>query len=293
MNNEILVIGATGRVGRCLVAELERLGVPVRAATRNPTATPKDGVRQVLFDLEKPVTFAPALDGVERVFLIARPGDENADIHSLPLLDQMKRQGVHHVVNLTAMGVDKMPAAALRKIELHLENSGMAFTHLRPNFFMQQFSSGAHLKSIRYNSAFCIPAGSAKVSYVDIRDIASAAAISLTSSVHMNKAYLLTGEQALDHHEVAKILSHVCGKTISYVDIDEQTARDQLASNGFPPKWVERVIGMYKLVRQDFSAPVSTDIKDVLGRPAITFEQFASENPTVWSNACAGNEGKF
>ena len=284
MSNEILVIGATGKVGRCLVTELERLGVAVRAATRNPTVAPRDGVRQILFDFEKPMTFAPALDGVERVFLMARPGDENADIHSLPLLDQMKRQGVHHVVNLTAMGVEKMPAVALRKIELHLENSGMAFTHLRPNFFMQQFSTGPLLQSIRHKSAFYIPAGSARLSYIDIRDIAAAAAISLTSSAHMNKAYMLTGEQAIDNYQVAKILSDVCGKIISYVDVNEQTARSQLASNGFPPKWVERLIGMYKLVREGFSAPISTDIKNILGRPAITFEQFAADNAGVWLN---------
>ena len=282
MNDEVLVIGATGKVGSRLVAELERLGVPVRAATRHPTAASKDGVRQILFDFEDPATFAPALDGVERVFLIARPGDENADVHSLPLIDQMKRRGVHHVVNLTAMGVDNMPATALRKIELHLEDSGMTFTHLRPNFFMQQFSSNPLVESIRHKNAFYIPAGRAKLSYIDVRDIAAAAALSLTSSAHVNQAYTLTGERALDNYQVAEILSRACKKSISYVDIDEETARGLLAGSGFPPRWVERLMGMYQLVRQGYCEPVSADVKNILGRPAITFEQYAADYADAW-----------
>src|SRR5439155_1415057 len=84
----------------------------------------------VEFDFERPETFAPALEGVERVFLIARPGDEQADRVAIPLIDEMKRQGVRHVVNLTAMGVEMLEGMALKKVERYLEDSGIGFYRL-------------------------------------------------------------------------------------------------------------------------------------------------------------------
>src|SRR5512140_27951 len=143
----VLVIGATGEVGSRVLAELGTRGVPVRAASRQPAVAsaasapcasgPVDWVR---FDLEAPETFDPALAGVARVFLIARPGDDDADRPARPLVQAMLRAGVRHVVDLSAMGAETRDDFALRKIELMLERSGMEWTHLRRNWFMQIFS---------------------------------------------------------------------------------------------------------------------------------------------------------
>src|SRR5206468_7994434 len=131
MAGRVLVIGATGTVGSRLVTQLDQRGEKVRAATREPAAARRHSggtAELVEFDFERPETFAPALDGADRVFLIARPGDEQADRVAVPLIDEMKRQGVRHVVNLTAMGVEMLDGMALRKVERYLEDSGIGFT---------------------------------------------------------------------------------------------------------------------------------------------------------------------
>lgn len=285
MAGPILVIGATGSVGSGLVEQLGRKGEKVRAATREPAdrRSPDNAVEFVEFDFERPQTFAAALDGVDRVFLIARPGDDHADRVAFPLIDEMKRQGVRHVVNLSAMGVEARDDFALRKVERYLEESGIGFTHLRPNFFMQVFSTGPLLLDIRSTGAIHIPAAGAKLSYIDARDIAAVAAATLTEQGHMGKAYTLTGGQALDHHEIARAISGAAGKTIQYVAITEETALRVLAAAGLSPERAERLIGFYRLVRQGFCASVSSDVQTVLGRPPISFEQFAKDHASCWT----------
>ncbi|WP_257456613.1 SDR family oxidoreductase [Archangium lipolyticum] len=285
MAGRILVIGATGTVGGHLVAQLEQLGEEVRAATREPgRAARRTGgkTQYVSFDLERPETFAPALDGADRVFLMARPGDEQADRVALPLIDEMKRQRIRHVVNLTAMGAEHREDFALRKVERYLEASGLGFTHLRPNFFMQIFSGGPLLQDLETTGALHIPAADAKLSFVDARDIAAMAVAALTGPGHAGKAYTLTGARALDHAEVARTLSEVAARSIQYVPLGEEEARQLLARSGLSPERIERLIGFYRLVRQGFCAPVSSDIETVLGRPPISFERFARDHASCW-----------
>jgi uncharacterized protein YbjT (DUF2867 family) len=285
MSEKILVVGATGTVGRPLVAELVNAGMAVRAASRDP-----ERARGVLpaaaaivpFDLERPATFGDALQGVERVFLMARPGDEHADHLAFPLIEAMERHGVRHVVDLSALGAEARPSFALRKIEQRLEASPMTFTHLRPNFFMQLFTSGSLLAAVRA-SAIRVPAALAKVSWIDARDVAAAAAAVLVAGkVHAGKAYTLTGPQALDHAEIAAMIHQACGRAVSYEAISEEEARRVLAQVGFPAPWVERLIGFYRLVRDELAAPVSSAVQDLTGRPARRFSAFASEHAAIW-----------
>jgi uncharacterized protein YbjT (DUF2867 family) len=187
MRKSVLVTGATGRVGGVLVTELARRGHAVRAAVRRPMQRPASQsnlVTDVEFDFDRPETLAGALDGVYRVFLIARPGDDKADAVAAPLVDQMKRRHIRPVVNLTALGVEALPDTALRKIERSIEDSGIAFTHLRPNFFMQVFAADPLLPGIRARGVLAVPAGDATLSFVDAQDIAAVAAVALTEPGH-------------------------------------------------------------------------------------------------------------
>ncbi|MEN6497751.1 MAG: SDR family oxidoreductase [Thermoguttaceae bacterium] len=285
MAGPILIIGATGTVGSELVAQLRGKGESVCGATRKPAeaarrSSPAD--EYVEFDLERPETFVQALQGIDRVFLMARPGDDHADRVALPLIDEMKRQGVRHVVDLSAIGVEKREEMALRKVEQYLERSGMEFTHLRPNWFMQVFTGGPLLAGIRAAAAIQIPAADARISYVDVRDIVAMAAAALTEPGHAGKAYTITGPQALHHQEIAEQISGATGKAVRYVPISEETARKALQSAGFPPERVERLIGFYQFVRAGFCEPVSPDTETVLGRQPISFERFANDYASSW-----------
>lgn len=284
MNGHILIIGATGSVGSELVSLLIPTGARVRAASRKPAGQLSTSeVEFVEFDFDRPQTFAPALHGVDRVFLIARPGDDHPDRTAVPLIDEMKRQRVRHVVDLSAMGVETRNDFGLRTVELYLEDSVIGYTHLRPNFFMQIFSSGALLADVRSTGAIHMPAADAKLSYVDVRDIAAVASAALTGGeTHIGEAYTLTGSAALDHYQIAEAISSASQKTVQYVPISEEFARQSLSAAGFTSERVERLIGFYKLVRAGFCAPVSADVEKVLGRPPISFAQFAGDNASCW-----------
>lgn len=284
MSGRVLVIGATGSVGSAVVDELIRAGQKINAATRTPQSvgSSNDSVENVEFDFERPLTFEKALTGVDRVFMIARPGDDHADVVALPFIDEMQRLNVSRVVNLTAMGAETRDDMALRKIERYLEDSGLGFTHLRPNFFMQVFSTGLLLADIRSTGGIHIPAADAKLSYIDVRDIAAVAARALIDESHIGKAYTLTGGSALDHYEIAQHISDAADRRIDYVPISEDTARSGLERAGLSASRTERLIGFYRLVRQGFCAPVSVDVEAILGRHPISFTEFANDFASCW-----------
>jgi uncharacterized protein YbjT (DUF2867 family) len=281
---KILVTGATGKTGAPLVKQLIEKGELVRAATRNPAAAVLEGdaFETVDFDFERPQTFSPALDGVDRVFLMARPGDPRPQETGVPFIDQAVASGVRLIVNLTAMGVERVDDFPLRLIEKYIEASLVSWTHLRPNWFMQNFNSGPMLADIQATGALHLLSGDAKISFIDVRDVAAVAAVALTECGHTNKAYMLTGGEALDHHQVVSYLSNVAGKTIRYVPLGEDDGRKMLAGIGLSGEQIERMINMQRMVRQGLCQPVSPDVESVLGRTPITFEQYVRDYAGYW-----------
>jgi uncharacterized protein YbjT (DUF2867 family) len=281
---KILVIGASGKTGAPLVKRLIEKGEQVRAATRKPAAASvaEDTFETVDFDFDRPGTFSPALDGVDRLFLMVRPGDPRPHETALPFVDKAVASGVKRIVSLTAMGVERVDDFPLRVIEKHIEASAVSWTHLRPNWFMQNFSSGPMLADIRATGALHLLSGDAKISFIDVRDVAAVAAVALTESGHKNKAYTLTGGMALDHSQVVSHLSKVAGKTIVYIPLSEDDGRKMLARMGLSGEQIERMINMQRMVRQGLCEPVSPDVESVLGRRPITFEQYARDYGGYW-----------
>jgi uncharacterized protein YbjT (DUF2867 family) len=285
MSQRILIIGATGRVGVELVRLLTEKGEAVRAATRSPsTASARLPyfAEAVEFDFDRPETFAPALKGVAKVFLMARPGDNHADKVAMPFIDMAKKEGVRLIVNITAMGVEQDEFFTLRLLEKYVELSGIPYIHLRPNWFMQNFNSGPMLAEIRATGGLHLPASDAKLSFIDVRDIAAVGLAALTEPRHAGNAYTLTGGEALDHYEVVGILSRTAGKEITYVPLSEEVACAALKKAGVAGDLIERWTKFYRIVRQGLCASVTHDAESVLGRPTIAFEQYAKDHAASW-----------
>src|SRR6266536_55767 len=207
MEKTVLVTGATGTIGRDLVKILSGNGVPVRADVRDQAkARNQFGADIALstFDFEDDSSFAGALDGVGKVFLLP-PLLPNQVAVANAFIDATKRAGVRHIVRLSVIGADTDPPFTFGKwhaaSDQHVRESGLAFTFLRPNSFMQNF--------INYfpprDGTTYLPWGNGKASFVDARDIAAVAAEALTSDGHEGKTYTLTGPAALGIAEVASI----------------------------------------------------------------------------------------
>lgn len=262
---------------------LQQAGVSVKAATRNPAQyAGSAGVTPVEFDLEQSETFEPALAGVDRVFAIAKSGDAQPQAKLNPLIDAARSAGVRHVALLTARGVEMSEDIGLRKVERHLMASGLAYTILRPTWYMQNFSVGFIRPMIAQTGAIFLAAGDGKTSFIHTDDIAAVAAAALTRPGHEGQEYTLTGGRALSYGEAADIISAASGRPIGYVPISSDQMRQSLIGGGWPPESADFMTGLFYPVQQGWAAGVSPDVALVLGRQPITFEQFAAENAAVW-----------
>ncbi|MBI5501837.1 MAG: SDR family oxidoreductase [Deltaproteobacteria bacterium] len=279
----VLVVGATGKVGRETVRESSRLGATVLAATRRPGEyRGPNGVQPVELDLEHAETWNDAVRGVTRLFLMARPGDSRPEETLIPLFERARGEELERVVLLSVLGADRDEQLGLRKVEKHVAASGVPWTFLRPNWFMQNFSHGFLFDSIRATGGVYLPVGDAKVAYVDTRDVGQVGARALVEDGHEGRSYALTGPRALDHAEAVAILSRTSGRTIAYVPIGEDDARQGMLKSGWPPASVEFFLRLLRGMRAGDAAAVSPDVKAVLGRDAISFEQFADRNAAQW-----------
>lgn len=285
MSRKILVLGATGTVGSELLRLLRQQNVAVRAASRRPDECREEAgslVSWVRFDYDDPATYAPAVQGVESLFLVVRPGDDTPQNTAVPLLECARQAGVRRVVLLSAMGAQLRPDFGLRRVEVAIEEMGFACSHLRPNWFMQLFSDGPLHTDITRTSALHIPAGDAAISYIDVLDIARVACTLLTTPHQQNEGYTLTGPEPLTHASVMAKLSLVAGRPLTYVPLSEEQARLGLAAARFSPERIERLIQFYRLVRSGLCAEVTDCVRQITGHPATSFAQFAAREAHRW-----------
>lgn len=164
-----------------------------------------------------------------------------------------------------------------RQTEKMIEESGIPYTFLRPNEFMQGFINFQG-STIRSNNAFYIPAGDARVSIVDSRDIAAVAVQALVDGdTHYNKTYLVTGPEALSYHQDAEILSNATGKKIDYVNISDEEARGALKETGMDDWLISTILELYTYFRKGYASQMSSAVEEVTGRKPTTFAQFTKD----------------
>lgn len=279
MTNTILVTGATGNVGSQVVQQLIAAGITPRVAVRSlkkADALKQAGAEPVEMDLDKPETVQPAFEGIDKVFLVS-PFVPNMVQLAAILVEAAKKANLKQVVRLSALS---QPGTTLSKwhgdVEKMIGDSGIPFTFLRPNGFMQNFVNSM-ADTIKTQNAFYMPIGDGKVSLVDTRDLAAVAVAALTNTGHEGKAYEITGPEALSNQQAASILSQVLGRTINYVDVPEDAARQGMQSAGMPDVIVNALLELYTSYKAGQAATVSPVIEQVTGKKPISFEQFAKD----------------
>lgn len=282
MSKNILVTGASGNLGRDVVAALVDKGFRVKAASRQPEKlAAREGIEVVALDYESPNTFDGALAGVDGVFLVAPPMDPEAPAKLAPFIEKAKEAGVGHIVFTSALGVDQNEQAPLRVIERALMESGIQYTILRPNFFMENFSTGFTGPMIRHNAGIFLAADDAKTSFISVVDIANVAAVAFADQ-HYGKEYNLTGPEALDHAQVARIVGDVIGREIAYHALPEEVMLQGARDNGLPEPAVQYMAVLYSVVRAGFMAAVTDDVEEITGSKPVGFEVFAKGNAKCW-----------
>jgi uncharacterized protein YbjT (DUF2867 family) len=273
----ILVTGATGKVGRPLVKDLQAAGARFKIGARAPEKVPGEAVH---FDLDRPETFGPALKGIDRLFLLSSGGTQR----ETAVVDAAKKAGVGHIVKLSVWNAEKDAftfGRIHREVEKAIEASGVPWTFLRPNSFMQNFLD-SHAPAIRAQGAFYPYGHQSKMSVVDTRDVGAVAAKTLTQDGHAGKAYRLSGPEALTNQDMADALSRATGKTIRFVDLPDAQYVEALVAAGLPRPYAEGLGDISRYWAAGASEPVTPDVERVTGRKPIAFEQFARENAAAW-----------
>lgn len=270
----LIVIGGTGTVGSLVVERSRSRGHQVQVATR---ATG--------FDLAQPATWARAFAGAQRaLYLTPRSVREPLEVGTA-VFAALRTAGVERVVHLTGLGVDRAVGTPLERLERALEQSGLAFTHVRPNSFMQNFSLDPARRDIAERDELAAAAGDARISWVDARDLAEVCVAALLRDDLVGRGLDLTGPAALSHREVALALSRATGRTVQWLDLDEAATRERLLASGVPPERVAARLSFHTLARTGAFSAVSPHVEEVLGRPATPFETFAKDSAASWGRA--------
>jgi uncharacterized protein YbjT (DUF2867 family) len=280
MAEKILLTGATGTVGSFLLDQLVSASANIRALVRNEGKAARlreRGVEVVIADLSQPETLPPALDGVARVFLLTAPEERQVELQR-NMVEAAKQAGVRHLVKLSAIGAGPLAPTLLSDhytVEQEIEKSGIPFTHLRPNGFFQ--NTLMFRQTLREQGVFYGPLGDAKVSYVDARDVAAVAQAVLTSQGHEGKAYEITGPQALSYYDMAEDFSSVLGREVRYIDVPVEMLRPGMLGMGMSEWLTDALLGLFDFYKDGRAAHVSNTVREVTGREAIDFKQFAAD----------------
>jgi uncharacterized protein YbjT (DUF2867 family) len=193
------------------------------------------------------------------------------------VVDAARRRGVKHVVKLSQYAADVHAPGRFQRyhaaVEQHIRESGIPWTFLRPNLFMQGLLMLR--ATIAAEGVVYAGAGDARVSVIDVRDIAAVGAHVLTEPGHDGKTYSLTGPEALTHAELAARLSQALGRSIRYVDIPPEAMRQALLGFGMPEWQADGLVEDYAHYRRGEAAEVTTTVRDLTQSDPTTFAQFA------------------
>jgi len=284
----ILVTGATGRTGQTAAVELARRGVAVRALVRNldkAQALAAAGVAIAPGDANDPAAVRAALNGVDKLAVIMPNGEQQLAIEK-QLTDLAVEAGVSHIVKISSM--EALPTAhnPTHRMhwdsEQHIRASGIAWTMVRPSFYMQNFLSNAY--TIKTESKFYYPFGDKGAAvFTDSRDAGFFAAHCLSTAGHANKSYDITSPDRLSFHEVAAVFSKVLGRPIEYVPQDPAAYKDFLGKF-LSSRWhLDAVCDIFAEIAAGYVVDTTDTFQQVTGRPAVTLEQFVTEHRAVFT----------
>ncbi|MEU3607607.1 NAD(P)H-binding protein [Streptomyces sp. NPDC035033] len=268
----IVVTGATGNIGRPLVAALAEAGEEVVAVSRSarPEGLPA-GVRAARAELGDFASMKPVLEGADAFFILLAGELNGPGEPAVNLLDIAKEGGVKRVVlvssQLAGTRTDTPSHDRLREFEAAVRGSGLEYTILRPGGFAS--NAFAWAESVRTGRTVFAPFGDVALPVVDPADIADVAAVALREDGHSGRTYVLTGPEAVGPRQQVAQLSEVLGEEVTYVELTREQAAEAMSS--FMPEAVVEgtldVLGAPLAVEQE----VSPDVEKVLGRPARPF----------------------
>jgi len=273
MKHNILVIGGTGKTGHRVVEQLTQLGHNVRVGSRNGSPA---------FDWEDYSTFAHALKGMDRAYIVyypdlAVPGAKEA---IAALTEAALKEGLEKVVLLSGKG--EAEAEACEQI---VANSGLNYTLVRASWFNQNFSEGAFLDFVLAGQV-ALPMPEAEIPFVDADDISEVVTKVLVDDSYNGETITVTGPEKLTFEQVVKMMEQGIGKDIQYIPISIEEFKQGMKAAGLPDSYVWLFGYLFKeVLGNPDNQQVSHDVERVLGRRATSFEEYVKKTIAtgVWN----------
>jgi uncharacterized protein YbjT (DUF2867 family) len=283
----ILVTGGSGNVGKEVVNQLKGRQISFQVGVRNlENVNLSEGVNPVKFDFLNPSTYAPAVMGCDTVFLLRPPAIANTKQTLNVFLDVAWASGVSQVVFISVAGAGENRIVPHHAVEQHLRAGPAGWTILRPGFFAQNLGD-AYRQDIVDDNRIFLPAGSGRVAFIDVRDLAEVVVNALTNPLKYHKqAYTLTGSEATSFAEIAKILSQELS------GIEERIIRYQPASilaylwhlsrRGLPPAQILVQTILHVGLRFGQAEAINTCLADLLGHQPRTVHDYIRDHLALW-----------
>jgi uncharacterized protein YbjT (DUF2867 family) len=274
-SNPTLVLGGTGKTGRRVASRLTGLGLRVRAAARHGG--------DIRFDWDEPATHRNAVEGADRIYLIAPVMRTRFAPQVSAFLDLAETVGVGHVTLLSAYGTELAPPeVALRAVELDLmARSTLTHSIVRPAWFMQNFSE-TFLMPV--DDVIVVPTGTGGEAFVDAGDIAAVAAATLADpEAHAGTEYAPTGPDVLTVSDAADIIASVTGRPVRHVDTDRLSWVESVIASGVPAEYGGMLQMLTDTVASGRGSRPNDDVEKVTGVPPTSFTDFARRAAAAWA----------
>ncbi len=283
MKEKILLTGISGNVGSAVVDYLKSKNIDFLAGVRNvEKSKQKDSsIDYVYVDFEDPSTFEAALAGVQKVFLVRPP--QLTDVKGIfqPFIDKCKLADVNQIVFLSLLGAENNPFPPHHKIEKAIVASGIPYTFIRPSFFMQNLST-THAEDIKERNDLFIPSGNAKVSFIDTRDIGEIIGRTLSEEGHENKAYTITGFEAITYYEVAATMTKYLGRKITYSNPPLFKFRKDMIKRGAKKDFATVMMVLYLTTKLGMAKTVTSTAETLLKRKPRSIDDFVKDHLEAW-----------
>jgi len=281
--SSLLFIGASGLIGSLVTPALMKAGFSVSTAGRRGLSV--GDAPGVAVDLRDSTNLARAMQGVATVALVL-PDVPDMETIGLNAVNAAKAAGVRRLLWFSSFGANPDNQARFSRrhpvIDEAVRSSGIRYSILRPNFLMQDFTF-FYGDIIRTTGTIFLPLGDARVSHLDLRDLADAAAAALTDDRHINKTYDLSGPEALHTGEVAEQIGSATGRTIRYQPISVAEMQAALRDAGMDTWFAEGLAELYGWIRDSGRASEVTDsVERLLGRKPTPFRKFAQDERAAW-----------
>jgi ergot alkaloid biosynthesis protein len=269
----VLVTGGTGKTGRRVAEQLSATGAEVRVASRGGPHP---------FDWSNPATWAAALDGVSAIYLVPPPRAGDVTAAMLAFVEAAVARGVRRFVLLSGSPI---PEGGLGAGLIHrwLRENAADWAVLRPSWFMQNFSEGQHLATIRDEGAIYSAAEDGRVPFINADDIAACAVAALTSPTPLNRDFVLTGPEPISYDEVARRITKATSRPITHRRISAEALAARYIATGIPALGAQ-MLGFADVMIAGGAEDRTTDgVEELTAHPPTDFETFAQASAALWT----------